>query len=89
MPMGFGAFPTWLEGERLDSISPRRRQPTGHAGQLDTTPASGPRRLQGLLDPLVEPVVPDQPAAPVHPNLAGMTGAAGILAAVAKYLRQV
>jgi hypothetical protein len=32
----------------------------------------------------VEPLVPTNPAAPIHPNLAGMTGAAGILAAVAK-----
>jgi len=32
----------------------------------------------------VEPVVPTNPAAPIHPNLTGMTGAAAILGPVAK-----
>jgi hypothetical protein len=32
----------------------------------------------------VEPLIPNQPAAPIHPNLAGMQGAANLLVAAAK-----
>jgi hypothetical protein len=32
----------------------------------------------------VEPLIPNNPAAPIHPNLAGMQGAANLLAAAAK-----
>ncbi|HEX6688690.1 MAG TPA: SGNH/GDSL hydrolase family protein [Solirubrobacterales bacterium] len=85
MPMGFGDVPYLRSKEKeLNSMLATQAAANG-ATLVDWYKASiGHDACKGSSTRWVEPVVPSNPAAPVHPNERGMQGAAGILAAVAK-----
>jgi GDSL-like Lipase/Acylhydrolase family len=85
MPMGFGDVPYLRSKEKELNAMLATQAAANGATLVDWYKASiGHDACKGSSTRWVEPVVPSNPAAPVHPNLAGMTGAAGILAAVAK-----
>lgn len=85
MPMGFGDVP-YLRSKEKELNSMLATQAAANGATLVNwyNASIGHDACKGSSTRWVEPVVPTNPAAPVHPNLAGMTGAAGILAAVAK-----
>jgi hypothetical protein len=85
MPIGFGDVPYLrLKQKELNAMLATQAASNG-ATLVDWYKASiGHDACKGSSTRWVEPVVPTNPAAPIHPNLAGMTGAAGILGPVAK-----
>lgn len=85
MPIGFGDVPYLRAKEKELNAMLATQAAANGATVVDWYKASiGHDACKGSSTRWVEPVVPTNPAAPIHPNLAGMTGAAGILAAVAK-----
>jgi GDSL-like Lipase/Acylhydrolase family len=85
MPIGFGDVP-YLRSKQKELNAMLATQAAANGATLvDWYKASiGHDACKGSSTRWVEPVVPTNPAAPIHPNLAGMTGAAGILGPVAK-----
>jgi GDSL-like Lipase/Acylhydrolase family len=85
MPIGFGDVPYLRSKEKELNAMLATQAAANGATLVNWYNASiGHDACRGSSTRWVEPVVPTNPAAPIHPNLAGMTGAAGILAAVAK-----
>jgi hypothetical protein len=85
MPIGFGDVPYLRSKEKELNAMLASQAAANGATLVNWYNASiGHDACKGSSTRWVEPVVPTNPAAPIHPNLAGMTGAAGILAAVAK-----
>ena len=85
MPIGFGDVPFLRSKEKeLNSMLATQAAANGATLVNWYNASIGHDACKGSSTRWVEPVVPTNPAAPIHPNLAGMTGAAGILAAVAK-----
>ena len=85
MPIGFGDVP-YLRAKQKELNAMLATQAAANSATLvDWYKASiGHDACRGSSPRWVEPVVPSNPAAPIHPNLAGMTGAAAILGPVAK-----
>ncbi|HET8863823.1 MAG TPA: SGNH/GDSL hydrolase family protein [Solirubrobacterales bacterium] len=85
MPIGFGDVP-YLRSKQKELNAMLATQAAANGATLvDWYKASiGHDACKGSSTRWVEPVVPTNPAAPIHPNLAGMTGAAAILGPVAK-----
>lgn len=85
MPMGFGDVPYLRSKEQeLNAMLATQASKNG-ATLVNWYQASiGHDACKGSSTRWVEPVVPTNPAAPVHPNERGMQGAATILAAAAK-----
>jgi hypothetical protein len=85
MPIGFGDVP-YLRAKEKELNAMLATQAAGNNATLVNwyNASIGHDACKGSSTRWVEPVVPTNPAAPIHPNLAGMQGAAGILAAVAK-----
>lgn len=85
MPIGFGDVP-YLRAKQKELNAMLATQAAGNGATLvDWYKASiGHDACKGSSTRWVEPVIPTNPAAPIHPNLAGMTGAAGVLGPVAK-----
>jgi GDSL-like lipase/acylhydrolase family protein len=85
MPIGFGDVP-YLRAKQKELNAMLATQAAGNGATLvDWYKASiGHDACKGSSTRWVEPVVPTNPAAPIHPNLAGMTGAAAVLGPVAK-----
>ena len=82
MPIGYLDVP-YLRGtqRRLNSMLANQAAANG-ATLVDWYGAGiGHDACKGSLTRWVEPLVPTNPAAPVHPNLAGMRGAAQVLLA--------
>jgi lysophospholipase L1-like esterase len=82
MPVGFLDVP-YLRAtqKRLNSMLAAEASANG-ATLVDWYSASiGHDACKSVLNRWVEPLVPNTPAAPVHPNLAGMQGAANVLLA--------
>jgi len=85
MPIGFGDVPYLRSKEKELNAMLATQAAANGATLVNWYNASiGHDACKGSSTRWVEPVVPSNPAAPIHPNLAGMQGAAGILAAVAK-----
>jgi lysophospholipase L1-like esterase len=85
MPMGFGDVPYLRSKEQELNAMLATQAAANGATLVNWYKASiGHDACKGSSTRWVEPVVPTNPAAPVHPNLAGMTGAAAILGPVAK-----
>jgi GDSL-like Lipase/Acylhydrolase family len=85
MPIGFGDVPYLRAKEReLNAMLATEAAENGATLVNWYNASIGHDACKGASTRWVEPVVPTNPAAPIHPNLAGMTGAAGILAALAK-----
>lgn len=85
MPIGFGDVPYLRSKEKELNAMLATQAAANGATLVDWYIASiGHDACKGSSSRWVEPVVPTNPAAPIHPNLAGMTGAAGILGPVAK-----
>jgi hypothetical protein len=85
MPIGFGDVP-YLRAKEKELNAMLATQAAANGATLVNwyNASIGHDACKGSLTRWVEPVVPTNPAAPIHPNLAGMTGAAGILGPVAK-----
>jgi GDSL-like Lipase/Acylhydrolase family len=85
MPMGFGDVP-YLRAKEKELNSMLATQAAANGATLVNwyNASIGHDACKGSSTRWVEPVVPTNPAAPVHPNLAGMTGAAAILGPAAK-----
>lgn len=85
MPIGFGDVP-YLRAKQKELNAMLATQAAANGATLvDWYKASiGHDACKGSSTRWVEPVVPTNPAAPIHPNLAGMTGAAAVLGPVAK-----
>jgi hypothetical protein len=85
MPIGFGDVPYLRAKEKELNAMLATQAAANGATVVDWYKASiGHDACKGSSTRWVEPVVPTNPAAPIHPNKAGMQGAAVILAAVAK-----
>jgi lysophospholipase L1-like esterase len=85
MPLGFGDVPYLRAKEKELNAMLATQAAANGAALVDWYQASiGHDACKGVLTRWVEPLVPVNPAAPVHPNLAGMAGAAAILGPVAK-----
>jgi GDSL-like Lipase/Acylhydrolase family len=85
MPIGFGDVPYLRSKEKELNAMLATQAAANGATLVNWYNASiGHDACKGSSTRWVEPVVPTNPAAPIHPNLAGMTGAAGILGPVAK-----
>jgi hypothetical protein len=85
MPIGFGDVPYLRAKEKELNAMLATQAAANGATLVDWYNASiGHDACKGSSTRWVEPVVPGNPAAPIHPNLAGMTGAAGILGPAAK-----
>jgi hypothetical protein len=85
MPIGFGDVPYLRSKEKELNAMLATQAAADGATLVNWYNASiGHDACKGASTRWVEPVVPTSPAAPIHPNLAGMTGAAGILGPVAK-----
>ncbi|HKB50837.1 MAG TPA: SGNH/GDSL hydrolase family protein [Solirubrobacterales bacterium] len=85
MPIGFGDVPYLRSKEKELNAMLATQAASNGATLVNWYQASiGHDACKGPLTRWVEPVVPTNPAAPIHPNLAGMQGAANILAAVAE-----
>jgi hypothetical protein len=85
MPIGFGDVPYLRSKEKELNAMLATQAASNGATVVDWYKASiGHDACKGSSTRWVEPVVPTNPAAPIHPNLAGMQGAANVLAAVAK-----
>jgi lysophospholipase L1-like esterase len=82
MPIGFADVPYLRAKQRqLNSMIADQAAANG-ATLVDWYGASiGHDACKGPLTRWVEPLVPTNPAAPIHPNLAGMHGAANVLTA--------
>jgi lysophospholipase L1-like esterase len=85
MPVSFSDAPYLRETEqRLDAMIATQAAANG-ATLVNWYQASiGHDACKSSSVRWVEPLVPNNPAAPIHPNLAGMQGAANLLAAAAK-----
>ena len=85
MPLGFGDVP-YLRAKEKELNSMLATQAAANGATLVNwdNASIGHDACKGSSTRWVEPLVPTNPAAPVHPNLAGMTGAAAILGPVAK-----
>jgi GDSL-like lipase/acylhydrolase family protein len=85
MPIGFGDVP-YLRAKEKELNAMLATQAAANGATLVNwyNASIGHDACKGSLTRWVEPVVPTNPAAPIHPNERGMQGAAGILAAVAK-----
>jgi hypothetical protein len=85
MPMGFGDVP-YLRAKEKELNAMLATQAAANGATLVNwyNASIGHDACKGSSTRWVEPVVPTNPAAPVHPNLAGMTGAAATLGPVAK-----
>lgn len=85
MPIGFGDVPYLRATEqRLNSMLATQAA-AGGATLVDWYGASiGHDACKGSSTRWVEPLVPGELAAPIHPNRAGMRGAANVLVAAAK-----
>jgi GDSL-like lipase/acylhydrolase family protein len=85
MPLGFGDVP-YLRAKEKELNSMLATQAAANGATLVNwyNASIGHDACKGASTRWVEPLVPTNPAAPVHPNLAGMTGAAAILGPVAK-----
>jgi hypothetical protein len=85
MPIGFGDVPYLRSKEKELNAMLATQAAANSATVVNWYNASiGHDACKGSSTRWVEPVVPTNPAAPIHPNLAGMTGAAAILAVAAK-----
>ncbi|HXS45854.1 MAG TPA: SGNH/GDSL hydrolase family protein [Solirubrobacterales bacterium] len=85
MPMGFGDVPYLRSKQKELNAMLATQAAADGATIVNWYQASiGHDACKGPSTRWVEPVVPTNPAAPVHPNLAGMTGAANVLGPVAK-----
>lgn len=85
MPIGFQDVPYLRSTEkRLDSMLATQAAANG-ATLVDWYQASiGHDACKSSSVRWVEPLVPNNPSAPIHPNLGGMTGAANVFVAAAK-----
>jgi hypothetical protein len=85
MPIGFGDVP-YLRAKQKELNAMLATQAAGNGATLvDWYKASiGHDACKGTSTRWVEPVVPVNPAAPIHPNKAGMVGAANVLGPAAK-----
>jgi GDSL-like Lipase/Acylhydrolase family len=85
MPIGFGDVP-YLRAKEKELNAMLATQAAANGATLVNwyNASIGHDACKGSSTRWVEPVVPTNPAAPIHPNLAGMTGAAAILGPVAK-----
>jgi GDSL-like Lipase/Acylhydrolase family len=85
MPIGFGDVPYLRSKEKELNAMLATQAAANGATLVNWYNASiGHDACKGSSTRWVEPVVPTNPAAPIHPNLAGMTGAAAILGPVAR-----
>jgi hypothetical protein len=85
MPIGFGDVPYLRSKEKELNAMLATQAAANGATLVNWYNASiGHDACKGSSTRWVEPVVPTNPAAPIHPNLAGMTGAAAVLGPVAK-----
>ena len=85
MPIGFGDVPYLRSKEKELNAMLATQAAANGATLVNWYNASiGHDACKGSSTRWVEPVVPTNPAAPIHPNLAGMTGAAAILGPAAK-----
>lgn len=85
MPLGFGDVPYLRAKEKELNAMLATQAAANGASVVNWYNASlGHDACKSATTRWVEPLVPTNPAAPVHPNLAGMTGAAAILGPVAK-----
>lgn len=85
MPLGFNDVPYLRSKEKeLNTMLATQAAANGATVVNWYNASIGHDACKGSLTRWVEPLVPTNPAAPVHPNLAGMTGAAAILGPVAK-----
>lgn len=84
MPIGFGDVP-YLRAKQKELNAMLATQAAGNGATLvDWYKAGiGHDACKGSSTRWVEPVVPSNPAAPIHPNKAGMQGAANALVAAA------
>jgi len=82
MPIGFGDVP-YLRAKQKELNAMLAGEAAAHGATLvDWYQASiGHDACKGSSTRWVEPVVPSNPAAPIHPNKAGMQGAAAVLVA--------
>ena len=85
MPLGFGDVP-YLRAKQKELNAMLATQAAANGATLVNwyNASIGHDACKGSSTRWVEPLVPTNPAAPVHPNLAGMTGVAAILGPVAK-----
>lgn len=85
MPLGFGDVP-YLRAKEKELNAMLATQAAANGATLVNwyNASIGHDACKGATTRWVEPLVPTNPAAPVHPNLAGMTGAAAILGPAAK-----
>ncbi len=85
MPIGFGDVP-YLRAKEKELNAMLATQAAANGATLVNwyNASIGHDACKGSSTRWVEPVVPTNPAAPIHPNLAGMTGAAAILGPLAK-----
>lgn len=85
MPIGFGDVP-YLRAKQKELNAMLATQAAANGATVVNwyNASIGHDACKGSSTRWVEPVVPTNAAAPIHPNLAGMTGAAGILGPVAK-----
>jgi hypothetical protein len=80
MPMGYGDVPYLRSKERELNAMLVAQAAAGGATLADWYRASiGHDACEDPSTRWVEPVLPANPAAPIHPNLAGMQGAADAL----------
>lgn len=85
MPLGFGDVPYLRAKEKELNAMLATQAAANGASVVDWYTASiGRDACKGTTTRWVEPLVPTNPAAPVHPNERGMQGAAAILGPVAQ-----
>jgi lysophospholipase L1-like esterase len=85
MPIGFGDVPYLRAKQKQLNAMLATQAANNGATLVDWYQASiGHDACKGTTTRWVEPVVPTNPAAPIHPNKAGMVGAANALVAAAK-----
>jgi lysophospholipase L1-like esterase len=85
MPIGFGDVPYLRAKQKQLNAMLATQAASNGATLVDWYKASiGHDACKGTTTRWVEPVVPTNPAAPIHPNKAGMVGAANVLVAAAK-----
>jgi GDSL-like Lipase/Acylhydrolase family len=85
MPLGWGDVP-YLRSKEKELNAMLATQAAGNGATLVNwyNASIGHDACKGSSTRWVEPLIPTNPAAPVHPNLAGMTGAAAVLGPAAK-----
>jgi hypothetical protein len=85
MPIGFGDVPYLRSTEQhLNSMLATQAAANGATLVNWYGPSIGHDACKSLVNRWVEPLVPNSPAAPIHPNLAGMQGGATALLAAVK-----